>query len=340
MSYEALAITWFGIWGLLWAVYFMLDGFDLGVGMLYPFLTKEEGERRLLLNTIGPFWDGNEVWLVTAGGATFAAFPTTYAMMFSYFYVPLMLVLFGLIIRGSAIEFMNKSSDESWLRLWKWGFAGGSFAVSFILGAIFANIFRGLPIDVNGYHGSFLTFFNLYALAGGFLFTLLFLLSGTIWIAVKTKSPLSEKALSFASRAWYVLLLVLILFLIYTYFGTNLFSNYFANPIWRIVPLIVVGSLILTKILINKKQAVKAFFSSSLTIVATTFFAIIGLYPNMIPSSLDPNYSLTLFNSSSSQYTLKIMLIVVIIFIPIVISYQIFIYKVFSDKVSNDNVHY
>ncbi len=340
MSYTALAITWFGLWGLLWAVYFMLDGFDLGVGMLYPFLTKNEMDRKMLLNSIGPVWDGNEVWLITAGGATFAAFPTTYALMFSYLYTPLMLILFGLIIRGTAIEFMNKETNKAWENSWKWAFFAGSVTVSLLLGVAFANIFKGLPMDANGYHGTLLTLLNPYGILGGILFVVLFLLTGSIWISVKTEDILHDRSMKFASSIWYVVLVAAVLFLVYSYFATNLFTNYIDNPVWSIIPILAVSALVLVRVFLLKKDAVKAFFASSVTILTTIFFGIVGLFPNMIPSSIDPKYSLTLYNSSSSQYTLNIMFFVAIIFVPIVISYQIFVYKIFSGKLSEEDMHY
>ncbi|GBF10942.1 cytochrome d ubiquinol oxidase subunit II [Tepidibacillus sp. HK-1] len=340
MSYTALAITWFGLWGTLWAVYFMLDGFDLGVGILYPFIAKDDSERKLLLNTIGPFWDGNEVWLITAGGATFAAFPTTYALMFSYLYLPLMLILLGLIFRGTAIEFMNKSDHQSWRKAWKWAFFSGSLLVTLLFGVAFANIFQGLAMDDSGYHGTLLSLLNPYGLLGGLVFIALFSLTGAIWIAAKTMSHLSERALTYASKLWVIALILAGIFLIYTSVATNLYRNYLQQPILWIVPGLAVVALLFTRRFLQKKDAIRAFFASSVTILMTIYTTIIGLYPNMIPSSIDEKYSLTIFNSSSSEYTLRIMFYVAIIFVPIVIAYQIFVYKIFSDKVTEQDSHY
>ncbi|WP_339063691.1 cytochrome d ubiquinol oxidase subunit II [Tepidibacillus marianensis] len=340
MTYTTLIIIWFALWGLLWAVYFMLDGFDLGVGMLYPFLAKDEQERKLLLNSIGPFWDGNEVWLVTAGGATFAAFPNTYAVMFSFFYLPFMLILLGLIFRGTAIEFINKSENEIWKKLWKWALAGGSFIVVFLFGVAFANIFQGVAIDAAGYHGSLLSLLNGYGVLGGLLFTGLFILSGAIWSSYKTSGPLSERAIKFSGMMWYGVVVLAVLFLIQSYFSTSLYDNYIEKPLWFIVLAIAVLSLFLTKVFIAKQEALTAFITHSLFIILTTFFGIIGLYPNMIPSNLDKKFSLTVFNSSSSEYTLRIMFYVAIIFVPIVIFYQFMIYKIFSSKITDQDIHY
>jgi len=340
MTYTGLITIWFALWGLLWAVYFMLDGFDLGVGMLYPFLAKNEQERKLLLNSIGPFWDGNEVWLVTAGGATFAAFPTTYAVMFSFFYLPFMLILLGLIFRGTAIEFMNKSENSTWKLFWKWAFAGGSFIVVFLFGVAFANIFQGVAIDAEGYHGSFLSLLNGYGVLGGLLFTGLFILSGSIWISYKTSGVLSERAIEFSGKMWYIVLLLAVLFLIQSYFTTSLYDNYFQNPLWFLIIFFAVVFLFITKVFITKKHALTAFITQSIFVLLTTFFGIIGLYPNMIPSNIDKRFSLTAFNSSSSEYTLRIMFYVVIIFVPIVIFYQIMMYRIFSGKITDQDAHY
>jgi len=340
VTYTTLTIIWFALWAILWAVYFMLDGFDLGVGILYPFIAKEETEQKHLLNTIGPFWDGNEVWLVTAGGATFAAFPTTYALMFSYLYLPLMLILLGLIFRGTAIEFMNKSEGSAWRNSWKWAFFSGSFLVSFIFGVAFANIFQGLPMDGNGYQGTFLGLLNFYGILGGILFVSLFSLTGAIWIAFKNHEPLLQKAINYASRLWYITLILVVVFLIRTYYDTSLYTNYIQTPTWLIVPVFAIVAFLLSMFFIKRKEPGKAFFASSAAIIGIIFTGMVGLFPNMIPSSIDPLYSLTAFNSRSSEYTLNIMFYVAIIFVPIVIAYQIFIYKIFSFKVTDKDSHY
>lgn len=340
MSYTTLAIIWFILWGVLWAVYFMLDGFDLGVGILFPFIAKDQKERSHLINAIGPFWDGNEVWLITAGGATFAAFPTTYAVMFSYLYLPLMLILLGLIFRGTGIEFMHQSDNPTWRKAWKWAFFGGSLLVTLLFGVAFANIFQGLPMDAEGYHGGLLALLNPYGLLGGLLFVILFSLSGAIWVSVKTMDPLSDRALNLSKKIWYIALIITAIFLIYTNFATNLFDNYIEHPVWFVLPLLAVIAMILTFVFIQKKSAVKAFFANSATIFLIIFTGFRGLYPNMIPSSIDSSFNLTIFNSSSSQYTLNIMFYVAIIFVPIVILYQIFMYKIFSSKVTDEDSHY
>ena len=327
-------IIWFILWGVLWAVFFMLEGFDFGVGILHGFLARSETEKGMIRRAIGPVWDGNEVWLITAGGATFAAFPTTYALMFSYLYSALLIILFSLILRGVAIEFRQKEPGSGWRKGWDVAFFVGSFVPALLFGVAFGNIFAGLPMDANGYHGSLFTLLNPYGILTGLLFVLLFIVHGALWLSVKTEGDLSVRASGLAGKAWYVLLFIAVAFLVYTQFATNLYANYFQNALLLAVPALAVLSLLATKVFAVREQTLKAFFSSCLTIVMVTFTGVVGLYPNLIPSSIDPLYSLTIFNSSSSVYTLRIMTAVALVFVPIVIAYQIWAYRVFRHKVT------
>jgi len=328
----AFQIIWFVLWGVLWAVYFMLDGFDFGAGMLYGFVAKNENEKKAFLNTIGPLWDGNEVWLITAGGATFAAFPTTYALMFSYLYTALLLILFSLIIRGVSLEFRGKAEGAFWKKGWDAGIFLGSFLPALLFGVAFGNIFGGLPMDASGYHGGLLSLLNPYGLLTGALFVLLFLVHGSLWLSLKTSDELSERTMKLANNLWFLLLVVAVGFLAYTYFATHLYDNYLQNPVLLVVPVLAVLSLLSIKLFAAKSRQLMAFFASCLTIVLVTFTGVIGLYPNLIPSSLDPAYSLTIFNSSSSVYTLRIMTVVALLFVPVVIAYQVWTYRVFRHK--------
>ncbi|MDY6821597.1 MAG: cytochrome d ubiquinol oxidase subunit II [Deferribacterota bacterium] len=330
-------IIWFALWGLLWAVYFMLDGFDLGSGVLHLFLGKNDVERRMIINTLGPVWDGNEVWLVTAGGATFAAFPTTYAYMFSYLYTPLLIILFALIFRGVSFEFRSKIDSDAWRNAWDAIITISSFVAALLFGVAFGNIFMGLPFDDNGYYGSLLSLLNPYGLITGLLFLLLFLLHGSLWLSIKTENELSERAKNLTKTLWSVLFVLAVVFLIATYFYTDLYSNYFNKPIMLIVPLLAVISLVCIRLFMHSSYTY-SFFASCLTIITIVFTGVIGLYPNLIPSSIDPAFSLNIYNSSSSTYTLRVMTIVVAIFVPIVIIYQIWCYKVFSKPVSEKDI--
>lgn len=331
-------ILWFVLWAVLWAVYFMLDGFDFGVGMLHPFLPKGDTEKRIMINSIGPVWDGNEVWLITAGGATFAAFPTTYALMFSYLYSALLIILFALILRGVAFEFRGKGGSEAWKKGWDVAIFVGSAVPALLFGVAFGNIFQGLPMDGAGYHGSLLFLLNPYGLLTGILFVALFTVHGALWTAVKTAGDLSARAATVAGKTWYVLLAVAVSFLAYTYPATNLYDNYLANPVWLVVPLVAVAALIGIKLFALKAKFLSAFYASCATILSVTFTGVIGLYPNLIPSRISPEHSLTIFNSSSSIYTLKIMTVVALIFVPVVIAYQIWIYRIFRHKLTPDDI--
>lgn len=336
-----LEIIWFVLWAVLWAVYFMLDGFDLGLGSLLPFVAKNETEKRIVYNSMGPFWDGNEVWLITAGGATFAAFPTAYAIMFNGLYSALLLLLFALIIRGVCFEFRSKGDTQQWRDLWDKMMVVGSFLPCILLGVAFANIFQGLPLDKDGiFQGGLFTLLNPYGLAGGALFLMLFLVHGALWFALKTEGELSQRAGVLASKLWAVLLVVAVAFLVWTFFQTKLFDNYLKMPVLFIIPLIAVVSLIMAKVFMLSKAWVKAWFASAGTILFVTFFGVAGLFPNLLPSSLDPAYSVTIYNSASSQLTLKIMLGIALVMVPIVIAYQIWIYMFLKDKVNEKSLDY
>lgn len=325
---------WFFLWGLLWAVYFISDGFDLGAGSLLPFIAKNEDEKRVIYNSMGPLWDGNEVWLLTAGGVTFAAFPRVYTVMFSSLYSALMLILFALIIRGVSFEFRHQIENPGWKKIWDFCMFIGSLLPAILFGAAFANIFRGLPIDQQGvYHGTLFTLLNPYGLLGGILFLLFFLVHGAIWLSIKSTGTMHERAKAVASRLWLVLLAAAVGFLIASYFATNLYANYLANPALFIVIVITVLALLGIRLFLAKGALWKAWFSSAVTIIGATFYGVIGLFPNMFPSSMDPAFTLTAHNASSSPMTLKIMLVVAIIFVPIVLIYQIWTYNLFKGKV-------
>ena len=336
-----LETVWFLLWGLLWAVFFMTDGFDFGVGTLLPFLGKSEDDKRIIVNSVGPLWDGNEVWLITAGGVTFAAFPMVYAVMFSSLYTALMLILFTLILRGVSFEFRGKVDSPRWRKIWDTCIFIGSIAPAILFGVAFGNIFKGIPFDQEGvYHGTLFTLLNPYGLLTGVLFLLLFLQHGAIWLSIRTEDDLHERAVSTANKIWPVLLIVAVIFLVVSKFSTSLYDNYFAHPVLFLIVLVTVVALLGIKIFLKKGTYFKAWFSSALTIVGATFFGVIGLFPNLYPSSINPEYSLTAFNSASSPLTLKIMLTVAIIFVPIVIAYQAWAYNLFKGKVTKEDLAY
>ena len=334
----ALQTLWFVLWGLLWAVYFMLDGFDFGAGMLRVFLSRDEIDRRVTLVTIGPVWDGNEVWLITAGGATFAAFPGTYASMFSFLYLPMFLVLVSLIIRGVSIEFRNKHDSARWRSAWDGALALTSFTAPLVLGLGFGNIFRGLRFDAAGYHGTFWQLFNPYGLLTAVLFVLLFLQHGALWLSWKTEDDLGARSRKTAGTLWYVVLLAAVAFLVLTGFSTRLYDNYLSHPGWIAAPLLAVTALTGVKIFDARSQSLPAFLCSCATIVLVIATGLVGLFPNLIPSSLDAAANLTISNSSSGQYTLRLMAVVALVFVPIVVVYQFLVYRFFRHKVTKGEV--
>ncbi len=334
-----LETTWFVLWGLLWAVYFVLDGFDFGMGTLMPFITKNETDRRTLYNAAGPFWDGNEVWLITAGGVTFAAFPKAYAILFSSFYAPLYILLFALIFRAASFEFRNKIDNPAWRKLWDTFQFLGSFLPALLLGVAFANLFQGIPLDDDGvYHGSLLQLLNPYGLMGGVFFVLMFCVHGALWLAIKSPGQLHDKALRWAAGLWPFLLAAAIAFLGMSSVFTNLFHNYAKMPALSLFPIIAVVSLLTLHFLIKAGRAWLAWFCSSIFIISVTFFGVLGMFPALIPSNISETAAITIHNAASTPMTLSIMLAVTLIFIPIVIIYQTWVYVVFSDKVTDEDL--
>jgi len=334
-----LETTWFILWGIVWSIYFMLDGFDLGLGTMMPFISRNETERRIVYNSMGPFWDGNEVWLITAGGVTFAAFPTTYAVMFSALYTPLLLILFALIIRAASFEFRGKVDSPAWRGLWDACQFIGSFVPALLLGVAFANIFQGIPFDQQHvFQGNLISLLNPYGILGGIVFVVMLATHGLIWLAIKSDGDLHTRAASMAGQLWVLLLILAVVFLIYTWFATPLWKNYLNNHVLLVLPLLAVVNLILTRVYIFLANWWKAWFASAATIISVVMFGVVGLYPNIFPSSLNPAWNLTVFNSSSSPLTLKIMLAVTLVMVPIVIIYQGWAYHLFRHKVTEEDL--
>jgi cytochrome d ubiquinol oxidase subunit II len=320
-------------------VYFTLDGFDLGAGMLQRFVSRDEADRRAVIRSMGPVWNGNEVWLLTAGGATFAAFPAVYASMFSFLYSALLLLLFALIFRGITFEFRGQRDSASWRNGWDWALLFGSFLPALLFGVAFGNIFQGLDFDAGGWHGSLLGLLNPYGLLTGVLFVLLFIEHGALWLAVKTSGGVADRSARVAGGAWYALLAVAVAFLVYTNYATSLYDNYRDQPLWAVAPLLAVAGLLGAKWFTRGASYLKAFYASVLTILSVVATGVIGLYPSLIPSSIDPAQNLTIYNSSSSNYTLRIMTVVALVFVPIVIAYQLWIYRIFRQEVGEEEAY-
>ena len=338
MSYEFLQTLWFILIAVLWIGFFFLEGFDFGVGMLLPFLGKKDVERRAIINTIGSVWDGNEVWLLTAGGATFAAFPNWYATMFSGFYLALFLLLVGLILRGISFEYRSKDSNRAWRNRFDWMIAIGSFLASFLLGAAFANLARGVPIDENMmYTGNFFTLLNPYGLLGGLTTVTVFVLHGANFLGLKLDGELRERVHKLSKKIYIAAMVVTTVLLVATYFYTDITSKFGINP--GATPIASYVALLVTIIFINRKMEGWAFIMTALHIVLTqvTFFLL--MFPRVMISSTDPAYSLTIYNASSSQYTLTVMSIVALIFVPIVLAYQGWTYYMFRKRIIAEKQH-
>jgi len=334
MSYEFLQILWFILIAVLWIGFYFLEGFDFGVGMLLPFLGKKDEERRAIINSIGSVWDGNEVWLLTAGGATFAAFPHWYATMFSGFYLALFLLLVGLILRGISFEYRSKDSHPVWRNRFDWMIAIGSFLSALLLGAAFANLARGVPINENMmFTGNLFTLLNPYGLLGGVTTVAVFLLHGANFLGLKLEGELRERVNAFAKKLWVVTSVLYVALGIFTY-AAGFWARGIVNP--GVVPVAAVVVLLVSRYFIDQKMEGWAFIMVALNIVLTqiTFFSM--TFPNVMLSTTNPAYSLTIYNASSSQYTLTVMSIVALIFVPIVLAYQGWTYYMFRKRISID----
>lgn len=332
-----LETIWFLLWGVLWAVYFVLDGYDLGMGTLMPFLAKDEFDKRTIYNAGGPFWDGNEVWLISAGGVTFAAFPLAYATMFSGLYSALMLLLFTLIIRGVSYEFRGKVESESWRKLWDVCHSLCSFLPALLLGVAFANLFYGLPLDEKHVNqAGLIDLLNPYGLLGGVLFVVMFALHGALWLAIRATGGLKERAVATARKLWLATLVVVLAFLAYTFVHTQIFGNYLKNPHLFLILIAAVAGLLACRAFIAAGSYWKAWAGSGVFIACAALFGVIGLFPAILISTLNPAWSLTISNASSSELTLKIMLGVALVFVPIVIIYQGWVYKNFSEPIKGE----
>ena len=327
-----LTTFWFLLIGVLWTGYLFLEGFDFGVGMLVGLLARDDGERRVLINTIGPVWDGNEVWLLTAGGATFAAFPNWYATLFSGFYLALLVILVALIIRGVAFEYRGKRDDPTWRARWDVVIVVGSTIPALLWGVALSNIVRGVPINAAGnYTGTFFTLLNPYALLGGLVTLTLFLLHGLHFVALKTTGDIRERARAMAEK---VVLLVIVLgatFLLWTQFAYG--------KGWTWVPVALgAGGLIFAALMNRSGREGLAFIGTGITVAAAVVPLFGCLYPNVMPSTTSAAFNLTIHNASSTPYTLRVMTWVALIFTPIVLCYQAWTYWVFRKRIGTDNL--
>jgi cytochrome bd ubiquinol oxidase subunit II len=330
-----LSDLWFIAIAALWTGYFVLEGFDFGVGILLPVLGRTDGERRVLINTIGPVWDGNEVWLLTAGGATFAAFPNWYATMFSAFYLPLLLVLVALIVRGVAFEFRGKHPEPRWRRSWDWAIFGGSLLPALVWGVAFGDVVRGIRLDAaHVYTGSFSDLLNPYALLGGLATLLLFTLHGAVFVALRTTGALRDRANAIARPTGIAAILAGGGFLAWTelsyrsgHSGTTMASAFVS----------VVAALALAGCVIANRASREgwAFAANALAIAGVVGALFTALYPDVLRSSLSAAWTLTVANSSSTAKTLAVMTVVAGIFLPLVLAYQAWTYWVFRKRLAS-----
>lgn len=330
-------IVWFLLVGVLFAGYFFLDGFDLGVGMCMRGFAHNTAERNVLVRSIGPLWDGNEVWFITAGGAMFAAFPFWYATLFSGYYLILLFVLVALIMRGVSFEFRSRV-EEKYQNIWDWLTVISSIAIPFLLGLVFTSLIQGMPIDAKGnmMQVRFTDFVNPLSVVGGIALTLLCYLHGLNYIGLKASEEMRTRAKHFAGFFYWILYLGLIVFVILLAMETNFFK---VHPV--AVSLIVVVMVILTIIAqmgVFKSKEMSAFISSGLTNIMLIALIFTGLFPRVMPSSISSKYDLMISNASSNPYTLHVMLIVAISILPFVLAYTIWTYYVFRKRISTKYV--
>ncbi len=332
-----LNTVWFILITILFAGFFLLEGFDYGVGILMPFLGKDDTDRRVIINTIGPFWDGNEVWLITAGGAMFAAFPHWYATMFSGFYLPLVLMLLALIVRGVGFEFRSKDRHPTWRKAWDWMIFVGSFVPALLWGVALGNLIRGVPIDADmQYVGGFWNLLNPYALSVGLASLSAFTLHGAVFLSLKTKGELMELAHRAAGRLWLPTVVLVLISIVASFFATDMFVRLGVNP--GLVPLAAGVALLAAGWFIRQRRHGWSFILTGLTIALSWISMAMGLYPRVMISSLGDDWSLTIYNASSSPYTLRVMTIIALIFVPIVLLYQGWSYWVFRKRIGREDM--
>ena len=327
-----LTTVWFGLIAVLWIGYFTLEGFDFGVGMLLPFLARNETERRVMYNTIGPVWDGNEVWVLVAGGATFAAFPEWYATLFSGFYLALLLILVALIVRGLAFEYRHHRSEARWKRRWDLALIFGSYVPAFLWGVAFANIVHGVPIDEHKeFTGSLFTLLNPFGLLGGLVTLGLFLTHGAMFTALKTTGDIRHRARDLSVKVGLATAVAAVVFLVWTQLDTGTVGSAIA---FVVAALALVGAVVMAR----AGREGWAFVGTFVTIAVAVAGLFIALFPDVMPSSTDPAYSLTTTNASATDYTLKVMTWVAVLFTPIVLGYQAWTYWVFRRRIGTHHI--
>jgi len=329
-----LNTAWFLLIGVLLTVYAILDGFDLGVGVLHLF-SRDDRERRLNLTAIGPVWDGNEVWLITGAGALFAAFPRVYATVFSSFYLAFMLLLLALIFRAVSFEFRSQVDSPSWRRLWDWAFGLGSLVPALLYGVVVGNILRGIPLNEEGvFTGSFPGLLNPYALLLGLLSLTMFTMHGAAYMTLKTNGELRERMKQWVSRAWVVFAALFILSTIATFsMSPYLFEGAPGNSLWWFFLLLFLASTVYLPLATRREKYFHTFLASSGSIIGLIGLAAVGIFPRLVPSITDLAFSLTIYNAASTPRAQTAILIIALIGMPLVIAYTAYVYWVFKGKV-------
>ncbi|WP_234032710.1 cytochrome d ubiquinol oxidase subunit II [Paenibacillus faecalis] len=323
---------WFILIAVLFIGFFFLEGFDFGVGMSTQFLAKNDSQRRVLINSIGPFWDANEVWLITAGGAMFAAFPNWYATLFSGFYIPFVFLLLALIGRGVAFEFRGKVENTRWKKTWDFAIFAGSILPPFLFGVVFAGLMKGLPIDESMHlRAGFFDVVNLYTVVGGITVVMLCLLHGLVFTTLRTTEDLQERARVMAQRLLIPVAALLVLFGAMTYFMTDMFEA--RGGILSVLLILGVAAFLAAGYFMKVKKDGWAFGMTGAVIIIGFMSVFIGLFPRVMISSINNAFDLTIHNAASGQYSLKVMTIVAVTLLPFVLGYQIWSYFVFHKRV-------
>jgi cytochrome d ubiquinol oxidase subunit II len=343
--HSVLPVVWFVVWGILWAVYFILDGYDLGIAMWLPLLgASSEKERATMHQVTGPFWDGNEVWLITAGGVTFAAFPLAYAVLFSSLYSPLMILLYCLILRGVCSELRFQWDNITFRWICDGLITVSSLVAAVLLGVAFSNLFRGLPLLYDSglqffmMQGNILNLLHPYCLLGGILFVLMFMVHGALYLTWRVAGDLKKKALYMAKIVWPLFLLVFLVYVVLTFAFAGFYIPYFSNPLLLVLPLACAVLFLLSGWELYKKDnPARALLYSCGGIFTLTLTGVMGMFPNVIPSRLGGGAnSLSIAQASSSTLTLTIMLVVALILVPLVVYYQLWAHKKLAVTINAD----
>ena len=324
---------WFVLVAVLFVGFFFLEGFDFGVGMSTKLLARTDGERRVLINTIGPFWDANEVWLITAGGAMFAAFPHWYATLFSGYYLPFVIILLALIGRGVSFEFRGKVNSEKWKKAWDEVIFWGSLLPPFLFGVVFAGLIQGLPVDQQmELNAGLFDMVNLYTVTGGVTVTVLCLVHGLMFATLKTMGDLQDRARNLAKRLLIPLAVLLAAFGTMTYFKTDVFDM--RGGILTVMALLGIGAYLGAGAMISRKKDGWAFGMTGTVIILAIASVFTGMFPRVMISSIDSAFDMTVYNAASGAYSLKVMTIVAITLLPFVLGYQIWNYYVFRKRLT------